>query len=125
MASNIRPPNRSQNSYKTVAYTRNFTVIRGGIFQLRRTFTKHDNVYMEQVLEMRTATHPKTGLLEHTRVIYRKVKEDEEGFWEHNQFSSHQQGPKTRPVPSVRKSGQRIRVTTRNLENMWNDVNIL
>jgi len=41
---------------------------------LRRTFTRHDDLYMEQVLEMRTATHPKDGLLEHTRVIYQKVE---------------------------------------------------
>lgn len=44
---------------------------------LRRTFIKHDDVYLEQVLEMRTATHPKTGLLEHTRVIYQRVPEPE------------------------------------------------
>uniref|UniRef100_A0A915CVK1 THAP4-like heme-binding beta-barrel domain-containing protein n=1 Tax=Ditylenchus dipsaci TaxID=166011 RepID=A0A915CVK1_9BILA len=37
---------------------------------LRRTFIKHDDTYMEQILEMRTATHPKLGYLEHTRVIY-------------------------------------------------------
>ncbi|KAH7697977.1 Protein C52G5.2 [Aphelenchoides avenae] len=37
---------------------------------LRRTFIKHDDTYMEQILEMRTATHPKSGYLEHTRVIY-------------------------------------------------------
>uniref|UniRef100_A0A915CUU0 THAP4-like heme-binding beta-barrel domain-containing protein n=1 Tax=Ditylenchus dipsaci TaxID=166011 RepID=A0A915CUU0_9BILA len=35
-----------------------------------RTFIKHDDTYMEQILEMRTATHPKLGYLEHTRVIY-------------------------------------------------------
>lgn len=38
--------------------------------QLRRTFIRHDDTYMEQVLEMRTATHPKSGYLEHTRVVY-------------------------------------------------------
>lgn len=27
---------------------------------------------MEQILEMRTATHPKRGYIEHTRVIYTK-----------------------------------------------------
>ncbi|CAJ0609134.1 unnamed protein product [Cylicocyclus nassatus] len=43
---------------------------------LRRTFIKHDDRYMEQVLEMRTATHPKSGYLEHTRVIYTKQKDD-------------------------------------------------
>lgn len=43
-------------------------------FQLRRTFIKHDDTYMEQILEMRTATHPKQGYLEHTRVIYTKQK---------------------------------------------------
>ncbi|CAI4233213.1 unnamed protein product [Auanema sp. JU1783] len=41
---------------------------------LRRTFLRHDDRYMEQVIEMRTATHPKTGYLEHTRVIYTKQK---------------------------------------------------
>uniref|UniRef100_A0AC35GSY9 THAP4-like heme-binding beta-barrel domain-containing protein n=1 Tax=Panagrolaimus sp. PS1159 TaxID=55785 RepID=A0AC35GSY9_9BILA len=41
---------------------------------LRRTFIKHDDTYMEQILEMRTATHPKQGYLEHTRVIYTKQK---------------------------------------------------
>uniref|UniRef100_A0A915MBP8 Hypoxia up-regulated protein 1 n=1 Tax=Meloidogyne javanica TaxID=6303 RepID=A0A915MBP8_MELJA len=35
---------------------------------LRRTFIKHDDTYMEQILEMRTATHPRLGYLEHTRV---------------------------------------------------------
>jgi hypothetical protein len=30
---------------------------------------------MEQLLEMRTATHPKQGYLEHTRIIYTKQKE--------------------------------------------------
>uniref|UniRef100_A0A1I7XNN3 Hypoxia up-regulated protein 1 n=1 Tax=Heterorhabditis bacteriophora TaxID=37862 RepID=A0A1I7XNN3_HETBA len=35
---------------------------------LRRTFIRHDDRYMEQVIEMRTATHPKTGYLEHTRI---------------------------------------------------------
>ncbi|KAI3407705.1 hypothetical protein GPALN_014358 [Globodera pallida] len=40
---------------------------------LRRTFIKHDDTYMEQVLEMRTATHPKVGYMEHTRVIYTKI----------------------------------------------------
>ncbi|KJH43942.1 hypothetical protein DICVIV_10026 [Dictyocaulus viviparus] len=39
---------------------------------LRRTFIRHDDRYMEQILEMRTATHPKSGYLEHTRVIYMK-----------------------------------------------------
>ncbi|VDM72361.1 unnamed protein product, partial [Strongylus vulgaris] len=43
---------------------------------LRRTFIKHDDRYMEQVLEMRTATHPKSGYLEHTRVIYTRQKDD-------------------------------------------------
>uniref|UniRef100_A0A7I4YNF6 THAP4_heme-bd domain-containing protein n=1 Tax=Haemonchus contortus TaxID=6289 RepID=A0A7I4YNF6_HAECO len=42
---------------------------------LRRTFIRHDDRYMEQVLEMRTATHPKTGYLEHTRVIYTRMKD--------------------------------------------------
>lgn len=42
---------------------------------LRRTFIRHDDRYMEQVLEMRTATHPKSGYLEHTRVIYTRQKE--------------------------------------------------
>jgi len=41
---------------------------------LRRTFTRHDDLYMEQVLEMRTATHPKSGTQEHTRVIYQKIE---------------------------------------------------
>ncbi|VDM61048.1 unnamed protein product [Angiostrongylus costaricensis] len=41
---------------------------------LRRTFIRHDDRYMEQILEMRTATHPKSGYLEHTRVIYTKQK---------------------------------------------------
>jgi hypothetical protein len=39
---------------------------------LRRTFIFHDNQYLEQVLEMRTATHPRTGYLEHARVVYTK-----------------------------------------------------
>ncbi|CAD5221036.1 unnamed protein product [Bursaphelenchus xylophilus] len=39
---------------------------------LRRTFIMHDDTYMEQIIEMRTATHPKTGYLEHTRVVYTK-----------------------------------------------------
>ncbi|GMT06290.1 hypothetical protein PENTCL1PPCAC_28464, partial [Pristionchus entomophagus] len=42
---------------------------------LRRTFIRHDDRYMEQILEMRTATHPKSGYLEHTRVIYTRKKE--------------------------------------------------
>uniref|UniRef100_A0A914CYA9 THAP4-like heme-binding beta-barrel domain-containing protein n=1 Tax=Acrobeloides nanus TaxID=290746 RepID=A0A914CYA9_9BILA len=42
---------------------------------LRRTFIRHDDNYMEQLLEMRTATHPKQGYLEHTRIIYTKQKE--------------------------------------------------
>uniref|UniRef100_A0A914V5R0 THAP4-like heme-binding beta-barrel domain-containing protein n=1 Tax=Plectus sambesii TaxID=2011161 RepID=A0A914V5R0_9BILA len=41
---------------------------------LRRTFIKHDDRYLEQILEMRTATHPHSGYLEHTRVIYTKVE---------------------------------------------------
>ncbi|VDK86889.1 unnamed protein product [Onchocerca ochengi] len=41
---------------------------------LRRTFIKHDDQYLEQIIEMRTATHPKQGYLEHTRVIYTKQK---------------------------------------------------
>ncbi|KAK0397450.1 hypothetical protein QR680_002133 [Steinernema hermaphroditum] len=41
---------------------------------LRRTFIKHDDTYMEQIIEMRTATHPAHGYLEHTRVIYTKQK---------------------------------------------------
>ncbi|PAV75670.1 hypothetical protein WR25_15166 [Diploscapter pachys] len=41
---------------------------------LRRTFIRHDDRYMEQILEMRTATHPKSGYLEHTRVAYTKMK---------------------------------------------------
>ncbi|ULT83456.1 hypothetical protein L5515_018444 [Caenorhabditis briggsae] len=41
---------------------------------LRRTFIRHDDRYMEQVIEMRTATHPKVGYLEHTRVVYTKLK---------------------------------------------------
>lgn len=40
---------------------------------LRRTFIKHDDTYLEQVIEMRTATHPSQGYLEHTRVIYTKL----------------------------------------------------
>ncbi|VDL78955.1 unnamed protein product [Nippostrongylus brasiliensis] len=40
---------------------------------LRRTFIKHDDRYMEQILEMRTATHPKSGYLEHTRDIVEQV----------------------------------------------------
>ncbi|WKX92539.1 hypothetical protein Q1695_010517 [Nippostrongylus brasiliensis] len=43
---------------------------------LRRTFIKHDDRYMEQILEMRTATHPKSGYLEHTRVIYTRQKDE-------------------------------------------------
>ncbi|KAK6766160.1 hypothetical protein RB195_025829 [Necator americanus] len=43
---------------------------------LRRTFIRHDDRYMEQVLEMRTATHPKSGYLEHTRVIYTRQKDE-------------------------------------------------
>ncbi|GMR60683.1 hypothetical protein PMAYCL1PPCAC_30878, partial [Pristionchus mayeri] len=42
---------------------------------LRRTFIRHDDRFMEQILEMRTATHPKSGYLEHTRVIYTRKKE--------------------------------------------------
>ncbi|KHN81504.1 Uncharacterized protein C28H8.5 [Toxocara canis] len=41
---------------------------------LRRTFIKHDDQYLEQIIEMRTATHPVQGYLEHTRVIYTKQK---------------------------------------------------
>uniref|UniRef100_A0A915BB55 THAP4-like heme-binding beta-barrel domain-containing protein n=1 Tax=Parascaris univalens TaxID=6257 RepID=A0A915BB55_PARUN len=41
---------------------------------LRRTFIKHDDHYLEQIIEMRTATHPIQGYLEHTRVIYTKQK---------------------------------------------------
>ncbi|VBB32030.1 unnamed protein product, partial [Acanthocheilonema viteae] len=41
---------------------------------LRRTFIKHDDQYLEQIIEMRTATHPTHGYLEHTRVIYTKQK---------------------------------------------------
>ncbi|KAI6215012.1 hypothetical protein M3Y94_00335100 [Aphelenchoides besseyi] len=37
---------------------------------LRRTFILHDDQYLEQILEMRTATHPKSGYLEHARVVY-------------------------------------------------------
>ncbi|KAF7632765.1 DUF1794 domain-containing protein [Meloidogyne graminicola] len=40
---------------------------------LRRTFIKHDDTFMEQILEMRTATHPRLGYLEHTRVVYTKI----------------------------------------------------
>ncbi|KAL7070467.1 hypothetical protein ACQ4LE_010579 [Meloidogyne hapla] len=40
---------------------------------LRRTFIKHDDTYMEQILEMRTATHPRLGYLEHTRVVYTRI----------------------------------------------------
>ncbi|CAD6193333.1 unnamed protein product [Caenorhabditis auriculariae] len=40
---------------------------------LRRTFIRHDDRYMEQVIEMRTATHPKVGYLEHTRVVYTRL----------------------------------------------------
>ncbi|CAJ0569083.1 unnamed protein product, partial [Mesorhabditis spiculigera] len=40
---------------------------------LRRTFVRHDDRYLEQVIEMRTATHPKQGYLEHTRVVYTKM----------------------------------------------------
>uniref|UniRef100_A0A0K0FHP1 Si:ch211-105d4.5 (inferred by orthology to a zebrafish protein) n=1 Tax=Strongyloides venezuelensis TaxID=75913 RepID=A0A0K0FHP1_STRVS len=40
------------------------------VVDLRRTFIRHDETYLEQIIEMRTATHPKTGLLGHTRVIY-------------------------------------------------------
>jgi hypothetical protein len=43
--------------------------------QLRRTFIRHDKTYLEQIVEMRTATHPDSGLLEHLRVIYTKVEE--------------------------------------------------
>ncbi|KAL6723177.1 hypothetical protein Aduo_018207 [Ancylostoma duodenale] len=43
---------------------------------LRRTFIRHDDRYMEQVIEMRTATHPKSGYLEHTRVIYTRQKDE-------------------------------------------------
>lgn len=43
-------------------------------FQLRRTFIRHDDQYLEQIIEMRTATHPAQGYLEHTRVIYTKQK---------------------------------------------------
>ncbi|CAJ0947162.1 unnamed protein product, partial [Mesorhabditis belari] len=39
---------------------------------LRRTFIRHDDRFLEQVIEMRTATHPKIGYLEHTRVVYTK-----------------------------------------------------
>uniref|UniRef100_A0A0N5AY76 DUF1794 domain-containing protein n=1 Tax=Syphacia muris TaxID=451379 RepID=A0A0N5AY76_9BILA len=42
---------------------------------LRRTFILHNNNYLEQIIEMRTATHPKQGLLEHTRIIYKKQKQ--------------------------------------------------
>ena len=45
------------------------------LFQLRRTFIRHDDRYLEQVIEMRTATHPKVGYLEHTRVIYTRQKD--------------------------------------------------
>ncbi|MFH4974244.1 hypothetical protein AB6A40_000953 [Gnathostoma spinigerum] len=41
---------------------------------LRRTFIKHDNDYLEQILEMRTATHPSKGYIEHARVMYTKQK---------------------------------------------------
>ncbi|CEF60230.1 Si:ch211-105d4.5 [Strongyloides ratti] len=40
------------------------------VVDLRRTFIRHDETYLEQIIEMRTATHPRTGLLGHTRVIY-------------------------------------------------------
>lgn len=43
---------------------------------LRRTFIFHDSQYLEQILEMRTATHPKTGYLEHARVVYTRKDEN-------------------------------------------------
>uniref|UniRef100_A0AC35U8S5 DUF1794 domain-containing protein n=1 Tax=Rhabditophanes sp. KR3021 TaxID=114890 RepID=A0AC35U8S5_9BILA len=44
------------------------------VVDLRRTFIKHDDQYMEQVIEMRTATHPNAGYLGHTRVVYTRPK---------------------------------------------------
>ncbi|CEF62761.1 Si:ch211-105d4.5 [Strongyloides ratti] len=41
---------------------------------LRRTFVKVGDNYMEQILEMRTATHPETGLLRHSKVVYSRIK---------------------------------------------------
>uniref|UniRef100_A0A0N4ZQ35 DUF1794 domain-containing protein n=1 Tax=Parastrongyloides trichosuri TaxID=131310 RepID=A0A0N4ZQ35_PARTI len=41
---------------------------------LRRTFIKVGNDHMEQILEMRTATHPETGLLKHSKVVYTRIK---------------------------------------------------
>ncbi|VDD89927.1 unnamed protein product [Enterobius vermicularis] len=44
------------------------------VHDLRRTFLLHSEMYLEQVIEMRTATHPIQGYLEHSRVVYTKQK---------------------------------------------------
>jgi len=39
---------------------------------IERRFKRLDKTYLEQALRMRTATHPKNGLLDHTIIIYEK-----------------------------------------------------
>lgn len=39
---------------------------------IERRFKRLDKTYLEQALRMRTATHPKVGLLDHTIIIYEK-----------------------------------------------------
>uniref|UniRef100_A0A915JYM8 THAP4-like heme-binding beta-barrel domain-containing protein n=1 Tax=Romanomermis culicivorax TaxID=13658 RepID=A0A915JYM8_ROMCU len=39
---------------------------------LERRFKRLDKTYLEQALRMRTATHPRVGLLDHTIIIYEK-----------------------------------------------------
>jgi len=43
---------------------------------LERKFSRLDNTYLEQSLRMRTATHPKIGLLDHAVIVY-ELKKDE------------------------------------------------
>jgi len=43
---------------------------------LERKFSRLDNNYLEQSLRMRTATHPKIGLLDHAVIVY-ELKKDE------------------------------------------------
>uniref|UniRef100_A0AC35TVQ9 DUF1794 domain-containing protein n=1 Tax=Rhabditophanes sp. KR3021 TaxID=114890 RepID=A0AC35TVQ9_9BILA len=41
---------------------------------LHRTFIKHGPSHMEQILQMRTATDPTNGVLQHSKVIYERIK---------------------------------------------------
>jgi len=43
---------------------------------LERKFSRLDNNYLDQSLRMRTATHPKIGLLDHAVIVY-ELKKDE------------------------------------------------